>query len=286
MTKKTKKVEVEEPQIDDVVVEETVVETPVVEKPKTKRVEPRGKISQDGWEIKDRTYFIRGGKKPLSYAIRSSNIYWFDEEKGFERELKYTTNQRTCFVDEMKGAQRLEHIIFRNGILIVPKNKTVLQKLLSLYHPHKDKVYIEFKPESRAASDIEILELQADAILAARSMDIDMAEAIMRVELGSNVSKMSSKEIKRDLLIFARNNPSVFLELASDDNVQLRNFGIKATETGIIKLSSDQRTFMWGSNDRKLMTVPFDEHPYSALAAWFKTDEGMEVYKNIEKRLN
>ena len=285
MAKKTKKVEVEEPQIDDVVVEETVVETPVVEKPKTKRVEPRGKISQDGWEIKDRTYFIRGGKKPLSYAIRSSNIYWFDEEKGFERELKYTTNQRTCFVDEMKGEQRLEHIIFRNGILIVPKNKTVLQKLLSLYHPHKDKVYIEFKPESRAASDIEILELQADAILAARSMDIDMAEAIMRVELGSNVSKMSSKEIKRDLLIFARNNPSVFLELASDDNVQLRNFGIKATETGIIKLSSDQRTFMWGSNDRKLMTVPFDEHHYSALAAWFKTDEGMEIYTNIQKRL-
>jgi len=34
------------------------------------------------------------------------------------------------------------------------------------------------------------------------------------------------------------------------------------------------------------MTVPFDEHPYSALASWFKTDEGMEVYKNIEKKLN
>ena len=285
MAKKTKKVEVEEPQIDDVVVEETVVETPVVEKPKTKRVEPKNKLSKDGWEIKDRVYYLKSNQKPLSRMIKSANIYFFDEEKGFERELKYTTNQRTCFVDEMKGEQRLEHIIFRNGILIVPKNKTVLQKLLSLYHPHKDKVYIEFKPESRAASDIEILELQADAILAARSMDIDMAEAIMRVELGSNVSKMSSKEIKRDLLIFARNNPSVFLELASDDNVQLRNFGIKATETGIIKLSSDQRTFMWGSNDRKLMTVPFDEHPYSALAAWFKTDEGMEIYTNIQKRL-
>ena len=286
MTKKTKKVEVEKPQVEKEVVETPIVETPVVEKPKTKRVEPRGKISQDGWEIKDRTYFIRGGKKPLSYAVRSSNIYWFDEEKGHERELKYTSNQRTCFVDEMKGEQRLEHIIFRNGILIVPKTKTVLQKLLSLYHPHRDKVFVEFKPETQAATDIEMLELQADAILAARNMDIDMAEAIMRVELGSNVSKMSSKEIKRDLLIFARNNPDVFLELAADDNVQLRIVGIKATEAGIIKLSSDQRNFLWGSNDRKIMVVPFDEHPYSALASWFKTDEGMEIYKNIEKRLN
>ena len=97
---------------------------------------------------------------------------------------------------------------------------------------------------------------------------------------------MSSKEIKRDLLIFAKRNPILFLELVNDENVELRNFAIKAAEANIIKLSQDQRTFLWGSNNRKLMTVPFDEHPYSALAQWFKTDEGMEVYQNIEKRLN
>jgi hypothetical protein len=108
----------------------------------------------------------------------------------------------------------------------------------------------------------------------------------MRVEIGSKVSKMSSKELKRDLLIFAKNNPILFLELAQDENVTLRNFGIRATEMKIIKLSPDQRTFTWTSTGRKLMNVPFDEHPYSALAAWFKTDEGMEVYSNIEKRLN
>ena len=128
--------------------------------------------------------------------------------------------------------------------------------------------------------------MEADAIVVAREMDIDMAEAIMRVEKGSEVSKMSSKELKRDLLLYAKRNPGLFLELVNDDNVKLRNFGIKATEMGILKLSSDQRTFSWGSNDRKLMNVPFDEHPYSALAAWFKTDEGMEIYSNIEKRLS
>ena len=66
---------------------------------------------------------------------------------------------------------------------------------------------------------------------------------------------------------------------------KLRNIGIKATERGILKLSSDNRTFMYGETDRKIMTVPFDEHPYSALAAYFKTDEGMEVLNVIEKRL-
>ena len=238
------------------------------------------------WEIKDRVYNLKGSKKPLSYMLRSSNIYFFDEEQGYERELKYCENQTTPFVDEMKGDQRLAHIIFRNGSLFVEKSKTTLQKLLSLYHPHKDQVYTEYEPVKEAASEIEILEMEADAILMARQLDIDMAEAIMRVEKGSEVANMSSKELKRDLLLFARNNPSLFLELAADDNVQLRNFGIKAVESGIIKLSSDQRHFTWGSNDRKIMTVPFDEHPYTALAHWFKTDEGMEIYSNIEKRLD
>jgi len=280
--KETKKVEVEVPQVEDV-----VVETPqVVEQPKQKRVEKKNKTLNDGWELKDRIYKLKGSKKPLSRMIRSANVHWFDEEKGYERELKYCSNQKTCFVDEMKGDQRLEHVIFRNGMLIVEKEKTVLQKLLSLYHPDRDVMFYEEKPVAQATGEIAWLEMEIEALNAAKDIDIDMAEAIMRVEVGSKVSDMSSKELRRDLLLYAKRNPELFLELVNDENVQLRNFGIKATEMGIIKLSSDQRTFSWGSNDRKLMNVPFDEHPYSALAAWFKTDEGMEIYSNIEKRLN
>jgi len=277
--KQTAKIEKE--QLEENTVNEVITE----QAPKKVFTKPSENEAKPTWEVKDRVYYLKNKRKPLSYSIRSSNIYYFDEEKGYERELKYCQNQRTPFVDEMKGDQRLSHIIFRDGVLFVEKEKTVLQKLLSLYHPHRDNIFYEFKPEVKAANEIEVLELEADAIIAARNMDIDMAEAIMRVELGSKVSSMSSKELKRDLLVFARNNPVLFLELAYDDNVQLRNFGIKATELGILKLSNDQRHFLWASSNRKLMNVPFDEHPYSALAAWFKTDEGMEVYSNIEKQL-
>jgi len=258
---------------------------PVMETPKPKRVEKKNLTLEDGWEVKDRVYRLRGEKKPLSRSIRSANIHWFDETLGFERELKYCQNQRTVFVDEMKGDQRLEHVIFRNGILIVEREKTILQKLLSLYHPDKDVLFYEEKPVADAIGEIEYLEMEIEALNAAKNIDIDMAEAIMRVEVGSKVSDMSSKELKRDLLLYAKRNPELFLELVNDDNVILRNFGIKATEMGLLKLSPDQRTFTWGSNGRKLMNVPFDEHPYSALAAWFKTDEGMEIYTNIEKQL-
>lgn len=237
------------------------------------------------WVIKDRLYMLKGGKSPLTYQIKSRGINWFDEEKGYERELKYTQNQKTPFVDEFKGVARLAHIVFEDGILHVPREKQVLQKLLSLYHPDKDKLYEEYDAEVEAQDDLEIIEAEVDALIIAREMEIDQAEAIMRVELGSKVSEMTSKELKRDLLIFARKNPRLFMDLAKDENVGVRNMGVKAAEQGIIKLSDDQRTFKWATNGRVLMTVPFDENPYSALAAWFKTDEGVEVYQAIEKKL-
>ncbi|MAL77442.1 MAG: hypothetical protein CMM62_20975 [Rhodospirillaceae bacterium] len=133
--------------------------------------------------------------------------------------------------------------------------------------------------------DVDYLETEIEALNIAKQLEFDHAEAILRVEIGSRINKMSSKEIRRDVLLMARKNPFAFLELVSDENVTLRNFGIKATEEKFIKLSDDQRTFTWGNTGRKLMTVPFDENPYSALAAWFKTDEGLDVYRSLEKKL-
>lgn len=237
------------------------------------------------WEIKDRNYYLLGNKSPIVHKLRSKGIFWFDEEKGFERELKFTTNQQSVFVDEFKGEARLGHIIFRDGTLFVPREKQTLQKLLSLYHPDLNKKYAEFNAEEEAADELDIIQMEIDALMAAQNLDIEHAEAIVRVNVGSKVSQMTSSELKRDLLVFAKRDPELFLELANDENIQVRNTGIKAVENGVIKLAGDQRTFSWASNGRKLMTVPFDENPYSALAAWFKTDEGVEVYQTIEKKL-
>jgi len=246
-------------------------------------------VKKDTWEVKDRYYHLLNGQSPLTTRINSKHssrkpLMWFDEEKQYNRELRYATNMKSPFMDEQKGTATLGHIVFENGVLMVPREKQALQKLLSLYHPNRNKIYAERDEVIEASNELDNLELQVEAMAMAINMDVDKAEAILRVELGSGVSKMSSKELKRDLLLFAKGNPELFLELVNDENVELRNFGIRATEAGIISLAQDQRTFTWASNGRKLMNVPFDENPYSAMAAWFKTDEGVEVYKSIEKK--
>jgi hypothetical protein len=246
--------------------------------------------SSKEWEVKDRTYLLTGPHSPLTYTISSRHsrrfpLLWFDPVTGNQRELRYATNQNSPFVDEQKGEATLGHIVFKNGTLTVPKEQQNLQKLLSLYHPMLNRKYREFDAVLVAVDELDNLEQELEAMTAASTMDIDQAEAILRVELGSKVSKMTSKEIKRDLLIFAKRNSSLFLDLVNDENIQLRNFAIKACEANIIKLSQDQRDFKWAANGKKLMTVPFDENPYSAMAAFFKTDEGIEIFQSIEKKL-
>ena len=237
------------------------------------------------WEVKDRMYELTGNNRPIVRIMKRKNLYWFDEEKGYQREMAYAVNQKTPFVDEFKGRVRPGHIIFRDGILFVEKENTVLQQLLSIYHPDKNLVYREVDNEVDAEADLDIFELEIDALNAAAEMEVEQMEAIMRAEIGSKVNKMKSKELRRDTLIFARENPELFLKLAKDEDVSLRNLGIKAVEANILQLSSDNRTFTAGKEKRKLFEVPFDEHPYTALAAWFKTDEGLKVLKSVEKKL-
>ena len=242
------------------------------------------------FEFKDRTYYIATGKAPLVYTIPSRHsqrktLLYFDKELGYARELRYATNQPTPLVDEQKGEVTLGRIIFRNGSLTVKKEDVALQKLLSIYHPFKDKIYKELDPEVNSKNELDWIEYELEALNIAKSMDVDYAEAILRSEFGEKVTTLSSNELKRDLMIFAKRNPILFIELANDDTIELRNTGARAVEAGILKLTSDQRTFTYGDGNRKLMTVPFDEHPYSALASFFKTDDGMEVYKTILKRL-
>ena len=273
---------------EEVVVDETPQVTEVVEAPVVKKTKAPSKPS---FEIKDRTYRLKGNKSPLTFTIPSKHtrrhpLLWFDVKKESQRELRYATNMNSPFVDEQNGEVTLGHITFRDGTLHVPKENRALQKLLSLYHPMKDKRYIEHIPQRIAEDQLENIEWEVEALNTAMNMEIDVAEAIVRVEYGSKVNKMSSKELRRDLLLLAKSNPKLFISLATDENVQLRNFAINAVEQDIIRVSPDQRSVHWSSNDRKLMNVPFEENPYSAIAAWFKTDEGVEVFKSIQKRLN
>ena len=240
------------------------------------------------WEYKDRTYLLKGEIAPLTYTIQTRHtprkplLYW-DDDKKLNREIRLASNQKSVFVDEQDGFSTLSHIIFEDGALYVPKEDPNTQKLLSIYHPNK--LWEEIDDVLIANDEVEDVENELIALNLVQSLDIEHLEAIMRTELGSSVSTMSSKELKRDAYRFARQEPDLFIELSEDEDIKLRNLANRAVETGILQLTDDNTVFKL-SNGKKVMTIPFDQHPYAALSQYFKTDEGINLMKSITKKLS
>lgn len=239
---------------------------------------------KNNWVYKDRLYELKN-ETQLTRIVKSKNFAWFDEEEGFERQVAYTKNQKTPFVDEFKGEARLDRIIFRNGFLFVPKEKPVLQQILSYLHPENGKVYIERDDEKNAMDELDMFELEIEALNLAKQMDIDAAEAVVRTKVGSRASSMTTAEIRKDLILLAKENPALFIEIANDDDIEIRNDAIRGVEEGIIQLVNRNTLFVWGSTQNKLCKVGFDEEPYQTITRYFKTDEGSNVYKSLKKQL-
>ena len=249
---------------------------------------PRKKTASS-WELKDRIYILKGGMTPVNYILRSRHhlnkpLQYFDGTRS--RSLRYASNQISIFEDEQMGDVTLPAVIFRDGKLIVKKENTLLQQFLSLYHPDLNKVYIEFDANKQAESEVKTVEQELDAMNLAKDLPIEDLEAIARVVLNGKVSDMASNEIRRDMLIYARQNPQEFIDLTKDENINLRNIAVRSVEMGILFVKDDQRTVCWNdSKKEKIITVPYGENVYSALAVYFKTDEGLDVLQAISNKL-
>ena len=195
------------------------------------------------WELKDRTYVLTGGFSPLTYKIKSRGILWFDEDKGVNKEIRYAINQRSLFVEDQDDNVRLGHIIFEDGVLYTRRDQVLLQQLLSIYHPNAGDKWTEINPQKEAEDEVSVIEREIEALELVRSLELEDLEAIMRTELGGGVSELSSKELKRDAYIFAKQNPKLFKELAEDEDIKLRILANRAVESGFIKLTDDNTVF-------------------------------------------
>jgi hypothetical protein len=256
-----------------------------------KQVQKKEVPSQKEFEFKDRMYLLKGNATPISFMLRSKHspnktLLYFDQEYKVNRALRWSDNQTSPFIDEQDGYAVSTPIIFENGSLFVKKEQVELQKFLSIYHPDNNNVYYEFDAEEKAAEEYDELTAKLDAQVTAREMPIEELEAIARVVLKGKVELLTSSELRRDMLIYASRNPAEFNSLVNDDSIKFRNIAIRAVQMDIINVSSDGRTVNWSGKDKgRIITVPFGENAYSALAAFFLTDEGMDVLSDISNKL-
>jgi hypothetical protein len=129
--------------------------------------------------------------------------------------------------------------------------------------------------------------VEADALVAARKMSVTEMEMIARVLLEIDPSKLSSAELKRDILILAKRYPSDFLEALEDPSLDLYGKVSLILDKGLLGMRNNGRDihFNLKTNKKRMMTVPFGEDPKSAIAAYLQSDDGIEVLKMLDKQL-
>jgi hypothetical protein len=238
----------------------------------------------------DRIYVLKKRNTPLSYMLTSKNtsrspLYYFDGETN--RPLRYARNQKSPFEDEQDGSAILEPIVFVDGSLNVPKTNPVLQKFLE-YHPGNGKIFEEVNTEKDASAEFDKLATALDAQLAARDLSVDMLEAVARVVLGGKIDKMSTAELKRDVLVYARTYPEKFMEMLNDPMLNLQNTCAKFFDQDLLRLKNRGRDiyFNLDTNKKKILTVPFGENYLFILASHFRSDDGIETLRLLESHLD
>tara|TARA_Y100000592_G_scaffold6752_3_gene9645 strand:- start:134 stop:886 length:753 start_codon:yes stop_codon:yes gene_type:complete len=236
----------------------------------------------------NKSYKLKEDVAPLSYMLPTRHtkrfpLLWFDEETGENRALRYSRNQKSIFEDEQDGNVILEPIIFEDGLLNVSKTNQPLQKFLAL-HPLNGTRFVEINKEKDAKKDMEILSVEVDALIEAKKMDIEQLETVGRVLLG-DVSRLTTAELKRDMLVYARNYPHDFLNIIKDPQIKLQSTVQEFFDAGLLQRKKQNVHFNLEKNKSRMVTIPTGEDHLAMVAEFLRSDEGIESLKLLEKTL-
>lgn len=239
----------------------------------------------------DKTYKLLAGT-PLSYSLASRNhprfpLMWFDETKNQNRPLRYAVNQKSPFEDEQDGNAIMEPIIFEDGFLSVPKTNPVLQEFLH-YHPLNGTVFVEVDEVKEAGAEVEDMNVEIDALIAARELSIEQIETLTRVMFGKDPSVISTEILKRDILVFAKTDPREFLNILNDPELQFQAKVRLFFENKLLMLRNNNKEvwFNTATNKKKMVSVPFGEDPYEFSGHFLQSDEGLDSLKMLEAMLS
>ena len=239
----------------------------------------------------DKVYKLKSGS-PLSYTLASRNhprfpLMYFDEKNQQNRALRYSVNQKSPFEDEQDGNAIIEPIIFEDGFLRVPRTNPVLQEFLH-YHPLNNIIFTEVDKEKDATEEVEDLNIEVDALIEARQLSIEQIETLTRVLFGKDPSTVSTAELKRDILVFAKTEPHEFLNILNDPDLKFQAKIRKFFEEKLLVMRNGDKEVWYNttSNKKKMLSVPFGQDPYEMVGHFLQSDEGIDALKMLENILD
>ena len=233
---------------------------------------------------KTKVYKIKNGGG-IWYKLRQRNITIFDEETKSVRELIYAANENSVFGDEHSDTALREQIIFKNKELYVTYQKPNLAKYLDL-HPDNianggSEFYLE---DNQKVAEVEIESEFAvvDAVAMVRDKSIDELIPVAMF-LGIDINQKNI-EIKRELLIKAKSNPTGFMQMFDNPVVKVRSTIMSAVDFQILK--SDNDGLRWFDTNGLIVSTPSGQDTIDVATRFCLSEKGATVYEEIQNQLS
>tara|TARA_R110002167_G_scaffold3430_5_gene16768 strand:+ start:8027 stop:8935 length:909 start_codon:yes stop_codon:yes gene_type:complete len=234
-----------------------------------------------------------GSKHNMTYRLPSVDEI-FDVEKNTNRKIQYVLGEESVFAKEQSDNPVLADIIFVNGALIATAQQVNLLKYLELSNyndsnpnrmPGKTALFYKVNIESDTKDTVETMEVEADALYTARSMEPQKLVGYART-IGVNTDR-SMYEIKHDVMSFARDNPSEFLKSIDDPRTERKQVILDAIDYGIIVFSHHANEINWVMGTKKpiIMHTPVGVEKLDYFVEYTFDSEGEDVYKEIQKKM-
>lgn len=206
--------------------------------------------------------------------------------------IRYSVNEESIIKSEQSQFVELTDIIITNGSLRVFEDKPTLLEYLRLCNWNKDNpnrvkgkthIFYEYNPEKVAAELIEAEELEIDARHKAKHMDFEELSQLA-LGVGMNVNR-SAKEIRHDMMLFAKTKPREFMESLDNPKIKRRVEVLEAIELGILR--KEQRAIYMKETleDVSICVIPVGQDPVDYFTEWTLSEkEGEEAFKIVMKK--
>ena len=234
-----------------------------------------------------------GSRHNMTFRLPSvDEIY--DVENNRNRKIQYVLGEESIFAKEQSDNPVLADIVFINGALIAKPQQVNLLKFLELSNynnsnpnkmPGKTAIFYKVNIEEDTKDTVENMEVEADALYIARSMEPQKLVGYART-LGINVDR-SMYEIKHDVMSFAKENPSVFLKSIDDPRTERKQVILDAIDYGILDFQHHSNEINWvmGTKRPKIMHTPVGVEKLDYFVEYTFDSEGEDVYKEVQRKM-
>jgi hypothetical protein len=201
------------------------------------------------------------------------------------RPIRYSPNHKSPYIEEQTGEIMRENILFQNGNLVVNESNEALLNFLRV-HPQLDVTFRELDRERMAKEDLEELNMEADAMIFAKTADIEVLASALRVITNANVDNMSTAEVRRDALHLAKSDPERLLSIKTDPSFEIQDIARRAVSEGHLMIKGKSVHYNFPDKRDKLLTIPMGEEWAEALERYLISEDGIELYKILKKMLS